>query len=277
MVKSQHITRLLLCISNLLHVKAFSSALPPAPQPTLPRNAEDVVRQAAKSISKAYLQDGKNLQSIRLPLSESMYSNSEEGFVADRAIGWQGGPQETYRYLSPMVSSLLKQIKMTDNTGGLAVKVSEQLLLDFDGSALQTSEHPAGALYDIQAILQPNTDWYYIKTIESIEKQFSNTEGKAKRLFLIINPAWRDKSSWGFFGAKKAQELILDRYETTYAVDQFIVRGRKVSLLKCYSDDWILFVDNDQDPAVPAERVAMFSVRPDYKDIDAALIEHLRS
>jgi hypothetical protein len=206
-----------------------------------------------------------------------MYSNSEEGFVADRAIGWQGGPQETYRYLSPMVSSLLKQIKMTDNTGGLAVKVSEQLLLDFDGSALQTSEHPAGALYDIQAILQPNTDWYYIKTIESIEKQFSNTEGKAKRLFLIINPAWRDKSSWGFFGAKKAQELILDRYETTYAVDQFIVRGRKVSLLKCYSDDWILFVDNDQDPAVPAERVAMFSVRPDYKDIDAALIEHLRS
>lgn len=277
MVKSQHITRLLLCISNLLHVKAFSSALPPAPQPTLPRNAEDVVRQAAKSISKAYLQDGKNLQSIRLPLSESMYSNSEEGFVADRAIGWQGGPQETYRYLSPMVSSLLKQIKMTDNTGGLAVKVSEQLLLDFDGSALQTSEHPAGALYDIQAILQPNTDWYYIKTIESIEKQFSNTEGKAKRLFLIINPAWRDKSSWGFFGAKKAQELILDRYETTYAVDQFTVRGRKVSLLKCYSDDWILFVDNDQDPAVPAERVAMFSVRPDYKDIDAALIEHLRS
>jgi hypothetical protein len=277
MVKSQHITRLLLCISNLLHVKAFSSALPPAPQPTLPRNAEDVVRQAAKSISKAYLQDGKNLQSIRLPLSESMYSNSEEGFVADRAIGWQGGPQETYRYLSPMVSSLLKQIKMTDNTGGLAVKVSEQLLLDFDGSALQTSEHPAGALYDIQALLQPNTDWYYIKTIESIEKQFSNTEGKAKRLFLIINPAWRDKSSWGFFGAKKAQELILDRYETTYAVDQFIVRGRKVSLLKCYSDDWILFVDNDQDPAVPAERVAMFSVRPDYKDIDAALIEHLRS
>jgi len=277
MVKSQHITRLLLCISNLLHVKSFSSALPPAPQPTLPRNAEDVVRQAAKSISKAYLQDGKNLQSIRLPLSESMYSNSEEGFVADRAIGWQGGPQETYRYLSPMVSSLLKQIKMTDNTGGLAVKVSEQLLLDFDGSALQTSEHPAGALYDIQAILQPNTDWYYIKTIESIEKQFSNTEGKAKRLFLIINPAWRDKSSWGFFGAKKAQELILDRYETTYAVDQFIVRGRKVSLLKCYSDDWILFVGDDQDPAVPAERVAMFSVRPDYKDIDAALIEHLRS
>lgn len=225
----------------------------------------------------AYLEDGANLQSIRLPLSESMYANTEEGFVADRAIGWQGGPQETFRYLSPMVSNLLKRIKMTDNTGGLAVKVSEQMLLDFDGSSLQTSEHPAGALYDIQALLQPNTDGYYTKTIETIEQQFSNAEGKPKRLFLLINPAWRDKSSWGFFGAKKAQSLILDRYETTYAVDQFVVRGRQVSLLKCYSNDWAVFVKNGEDTTMPAERVATFPDRPEYKDIDAALVKHLNS
>ncbi|KAL3782521.1 hypothetical protein ACHAWO_005296 [Cyclotella atomus] len=194
-MKTLLLIHLFVSIHAQIQAAAFSSEL------ILPRNSEDIVRQAAKYISTAY-QNGQNLQSIRLPLSESMYSDTEEGFVADRAIGWQGGPQETLRYLSPMASSLLKQIKMTDNTGGLAVKVSEQSLLDFDGSTLQTSEHPAGAVYDIQALLQPNTDGYYLKTIESIEEQFSNTEGKAKRLFLLVNPAWRDKSSWGFFGSK---------------------------------------------------------------------------
>merc|ERR1712127_492578 len=115
------------------------------------------------------------------------------------------------------------------------------------------------------------TDGYYLKTIEAIEDQFSNTEGKAKRLFLLVNPAWRDKSSWGFFGGKKAQELILDRYETTYALDQFIVKGRKVSLLKCWSEDWVLFVGSETDPSLPPSAVASFCDRPEYKDIEVAL------
>lgn len=183
---------------------------------------------------------------------------------------------ETYRYLSPMVYNLLPRIRTANNTAGLNVKVNEQILLDFDGSSLQTSEHPAGALYDIQALLQPNTDGYYIKTIEAIEDQFCNTNkiDKPNRLFLLVNPAWRDKSSWGIFGAKKAQELILDRYETTYAVDQFIVRGRQISLLKCWSSDWGLYANNDgdgKDKFMPAELIASYATRPEYKDIDAAL------
>lgn len=251
---------------------AFSSR--PSP-PLLPTNPDDVIRQAAISISKAYVQDGINLQTIRLPLSESIYGDKEEGFVADRAIGWQGGPQETIRYLSPLVSNLLKKVTMTDNTGGLAVKVTEQTLLDFDGSALQTSEHPAGPLYDIQAILQPNTDGYYLKTIEAIQQQFSNSDGKPERLFLLVNPAWRDRSSWGFFGGKKAEELILKRYETTYAIDQFVVRGRRVSLLKCWSEDWVVYVGDRDDPSLPAQIVATFPDRPEYKEIDAALLKHI--
>lgn len=197
-----------------------------------------------------------------------MYRDKEEGFVADRAIGWQGGPQETIRYLSPLVQNILKSIKMTDkNMGGLPVKVLEQILLDFDGSTLQTSEHPTGPLYDIQAILQPNTDGYYLKTIQQIEDQFSNTEGKAKRLFLLVNPAWRDQQSFGIFDGKKAQELILDRYPTTYAVDQFIVRGRRVSLLKRWSEDWAMFIGPSS-----AEMVATFKHRPEYEEIDEIVI-----
>lgn len=271
----------LLPLFNSYAAAFSSSSQPPLPPPPasllpLPTNPDDVIRQAANSISKAFIEDGINLQTIRLPLSESIYGDKEEGFVADRAIGWQGGPQETYRYLSPMVSKLLQTIKMTGNAGGLVAKVSEQVLLDFDGSSLQTSEHPAGPLYDVQALLQPNTDAYYTKTIETIQEQFSNTDGKTKRLFLLVNPAWRDRSSWGFFGGKKAQELILDRCETTYAVDQFVVRGKKISLLKCWSDDWVLFVKNDQDPSMPAERMATFASRPEYKDIDEVLLTHAK-
>ncbi len=260
-------------------VSAFSSsALPPQqkqPLPkNLPRSPDDVVRQAANSITKAY-ECGIYLQTIRLPLSEAIYGDKEEGFVADRAIGWQGGPSETYRYLSPMVSNLLPRISTSNNTAGLAIKVTEQILLDYDGSSLQTSEHPAGALYDIQALLQPNTDGYYIKTIQTIEEQFCNTNkpDKPNRLFLLVNPAWRDKSSFGFFGAaKKAQEMILDRYETTYAIDQFIVRGKQISLLKCWYSDWGLYVSKDEkDKSVPAELIASYVTRPEYKDIDATL------
>jgi hypothetical protein len=272
---------LLLAVASLLqsfpsHVAAFSSQQQPLPN-NLPNNPDDVIRQAAISITNAY-ESGVYLQTIRLPLSQAIYGNKEEGFVADRAIGWQGGPMETYRYLSPMVYNLLPRIRTANNTAGLNVKVNEQILLDFDGSSLQTSEHPAGALYDIQALLQPNTDGYYIKTIEAIEEQFCNTNkmDKPNRLFLLVNPAWRDKSSWGIFGAKKAQELILDRYETTYAVDQFIVRGRQISLLKCWSSDWGLYavVNNDGDgkgKSMPAELIASYAARPEYKDIDAAL------
>ena len=62
-----------------------SSALPPQqkqPLPkNLPRSPNDVVRQAANSITKAY-ECGIYLQTIRLPLSEAIYGDKEEGFVA---------------------------------------------------------------------------------------------------------------------------------------------------------------------------------------------------
>ena len=258
------------------YVTAFSSSSSSFTQtPILPSNPSDLIKQASAAISKAYLEDEINLQTIRLPLTEAMYSDKEEGFVADRAIGWQGGPQETIRYLSPLVQNILKSIKMTNNNmGGLPVKVSEQILLDFDGSTLQTSEHPTGPLYDIQAILQPNTDGYYLKTIQQIEEQFSNTKGKEKRLFLLVNPAWRGKQSFGIFGGKKAQEQILDRYSTTYAVDQFIVRGRKVSLLKCWSQDWAMFIGNEDDTS-SSEMVATFKHRPEYTEIDKIVIARM--
>ena len=206
-------------------------ALSAASVELFPSSQSSVVKQAAASITRAY-QDGKiNKQTVRLPLSDAMYSDKEEGFVATRAIGWQGGPQETIRFLAP--------ISTIDN--------------------------------------------YYLDTIQKIEEQFSDTPGKkAKRLFLLVNPAWRDKSSWGFFGGLRAQELILDRYETTYAVDEFIVANERVGLLKCWPNDWAVYIatrEKKNDPTnmeVMSSLIATFEERPEYKQIEKALQTYRR-
>mmetsp|Transcript_16659 Transcript_16659/g.24629 ORF Transcript_16659/g.24629 Transcript_16659/m.24629 type:complete len:276 (+) Transcript_16659:68-895(+) len=245
------------------------------PLHALPTGGLSLTRQAASSIASAF-QDGINRQIVKLPLSESMYSNKEEGFVADRAIGWQGGPQETYRFLVPLATELLKELscRMVEESGGLVAKVNQQILLDFDGSALLTSEHPLGAVHDVQAMIQPNTDDYYLKTISKIEEQFSDTKGKSKRLFLIVNPAWKDKSSWGFFGAAKAQKIIFDRYETTFAIDQFVVRGQKLSLLRTWDQEWVVFLTPMPYESIKEgpKVIGTFTERPTYSEIDALLV-----
>lgn len=244
--------------------------------PVFPNSPAAIVKEAAKAISHAFLEDSIHRQIVRLPLSEAMYSEKEESFVADRAVGWQGGPQETYRYLSPMASQMLRMTKTTrENTGDIPPRIKEQCLLGFDGSSLLTAECAIGPLGDAQALLQPNTDSYYLKTISMIEEQFSDTPGKQKRLFLLVNPAWRDASSFGIFGSQKAQTKILDRYETTFAIDQFIVRGQKLSLLRSWPHDWNLFWAPLEKSSLP-QFIGSFSKRPEYSEMDDLLKQAMK-
>ena len=253
---------------------------------TLPSGPEAVVNQAADAVRRAYSSSGLNHQVVQLPLSEAIYGEREEGFVADRAIGWQGGPQETYRFLQPLAIDLLKRID--PQTGGLPPRVSEQVLLEFDGSSLLTSESAAGPLNDVQAILQANTDKYYLDIIQRVEEQFSDLAGKPQRLLLLLNPAWRDRSSWGFFDGAAAQALIFDRYETTYALSQFVIRGEKLSLLKSHGHPWHVFLtvlgeeetteestrlDARIDGGGQARLLGTFDTRPEYRALDEMVRE----
>ena len=241
-----------------------------------------------------------------------MYSDKEEGFVADRAIGWQGGPQETIRYLAPLATDVLRstcsmilpnnndddddndnetkqpqQQQQQDN--GLVARVQEQTLLEFDGSALLTAENPIGPLYDVQAVLQPNTDDYYVKTIQRIEDCFSDEPGKSQRLFVLANPAWRNKNSFGYFGAaQRAQRQILDRYPVTFALDEFVVRGQRVGLLKVWPHGWGVYLasmpyerkddkDGGRSESLNPKPLGTFSERPKYDDIDRLVLEALDS
>jgi len=256
---------------------------------TLPSGPEQVVNQAAAAVRRACSVSGLNHQCVSLPLSEAIYGEREEGFVADRAIGWQGGPQETYRFLQPLAIDLLKRVD--NQTGGLPPRVSEQPLLEFDGSSLLTSESAAGPLGDVQAILQPNADRYYLNVIQKVEEQFSDIAGKPQRLLLLVNPAWRDRSSFGFFDGAAAQQLIFDRYETSYSLSQFVIRGEKLSLLKSHGEPWHVFLtvlgeeetteeSSRQDARIDgggqARLLGTFDERPDYKTLDAMVRESQR-
>lgn len=212
-------------------------------------------------------------------LYSACFSTSELTFgFRIHVKGWQGGPQETYRFLSPMVGDLLRQISANSdsNNSGLAPKVQEEILLDFDGSSLINAQSPLGPLDDSLALLQANVDDYYVKLISRMEEDFSDTPDKAKRLFLLINPAWRDSSSWGFFNAKRAQRDILDRYETTFALDQFIVKGNKISLFKSWPSEWCVYWtpltqsknNEDFDPKL----LGTFPNRPAYSEVETLVV-----
>ncbi len=56
------------------------------------------------------------------------------------------------------------------------------------------------------------------------------------------------------------------------------MRGRQISLLKCWSSDLGLYTamnnsdgNGNKDEALPAELIASYATRPEYKDIDAVL------
>ena len=248
---------------------------------SLPSGPGAVASQAADAVRRAFLEDGLNHQVVRLPLSEAIYGEREEGFVADRAIGWQGGPRETYRYLQPLAMAFLKRVD--SNTGGLPPRLGEQALLDFDGSSILTSESAGGPLDDVQAILQANTDKYYLDIISRVEEEFSDITGKPQRLLLLINPAWRDRGSWGFFDGAAAQRLVFDRYEVTYELAQFVIRGKKLSLLKAYGHPWHVYLtvlgeeetteaatrlDARIDGGAQAKLLGTFEQRPEYRALD---------
>ena len=260
--------------------------------PILPSTPDQIARAAASAVHAAW-RDGIYRQSIKLPLSEPMYGSKEEGFVADRAIGWQGGPQETLRYLTPLTMQVLQRLAPQQaDTAGLAPRIQQQFLLDFDGSCLLTSEHPAGALYDVQAVLQPNTDDYYGTTIANIETQATD-----RRLVVLVNPAWRDRTSWGFFQRQEAQRLILDRFVTSFALDEFVVRGNRISRWFQYGGDhsslhpcqqehapWRIYraplpysnkKGKDKTTAV-AEYLGSFDEKPEYAQLDQLLLLEMK-
>eukprot|EP00978_Attheya_sp_CCMP212_P039113 scaffold200407_cov49-Attheya_sp.AAC.5 len=140
------------------------------------------------------------------------------------------------------VRAIVEPNDETDAKAGYRPKVKAQDIWDFDGSALVTAEAPSGAANDVQALVFPNTDDKYSKDIAKLD------EGMKERLFLLVNPFWRNLESWGFNilapNAKKlAQSAIFDKgFNETYCLLQRSVQGEDCVALKAYPYDWQLYV-----------------------------------
>ena len=221
----------------------------------VPSTPDDMVRQASRSVERAF-QDGITRQTVRFALiREDQYVNSDMN-------EWPGGAQQMAREAGkPLTRELLRLVRAPTkdlddkNLESLRLPptIVEQDIWDFDGSALFTAEAKAGANGDIQAMLFPNTDSKYTKDIEAID------QAMGKRLFLLVNPFWRNLESWGINilapGAKKkAQEVIFNRgYDETYSLLRFSCRGEECVALKAYPYDWQLYAYREDDDMVQME------------------------
>jgi hypothetical protein len=170
----------------------------------IPDTFDDMVRQAARAVERAF-EDGKTRQTVRFNLIGEESNALEEN-------EWPGGTQQMYREAAkPLTTALLREVRaptkvIESEQKRLVPNIIEQDIWDFDGSALHTAEASEGASGDVQALVFPNTDIKYIRDIDKI----ANAMGP--RLFLLVNPFWRNVESWSFNllapGAKdKAQKV----------------------------------------------------------------------
>lgn len=199
----------------------------------VPMTRDDMVAQAARSVERAY-RDGLTRQTVRFFLLE-------DGDSFTGSNQWPGGAQQMYREAAkPLTRELLRSIRVSSDQI-LSPVVKDQDIWDFDGSALHSAEAQEGAKLDVQALVFPNTDVKYINDIEKIDQDTGD------RLFLLVNPFWRNIDSWGINllapGAKKkAHKVIFDRgYDETYVCLRFSCRGEECVAIKAYPYDWQIF------------------------------------
>ena len=223
----------------------------------LPSTADDMIRQSSQAIERAF-NDGITRQTVRLALINPDETGENEQFVSDEENLFPGGAKQMYREAGKPLTDLLLRSIYAPTTDQAEVesraqhhrvppKVTSQDIWDFDGSAIHTAEAAFGPKGDVQALVFPNTDVKYINDIDKI----SNAMGP--RLFLLINPFWRNVDSWGMNilapGAKKkAQSVIFDNgYDETYILLRYMVRGEKCAAIKAYPYDWQLFAYIEED------------------------------
>lgn len=213
----------------------------------VPNTVDDMVRQAARAVERAF-QDGITRQTVRFNLVAEDQAATEEN-------EWPGGARQIYREAGkPLTDALLRETRAPTKRVDerveerrLAPTTKSQDIWDFDGSALHTAEAAEGPSADIQALVFANTDTKYLDDISKI------SDAMGSRLFLLVNPFWRNVDSWSFNilapGAKrKAQEVVFDQgFDETYSLMVFQVRGENCVAVKAYPYDWQLFAFREDD------------------------------
>lgn len=213
----------------------------------VPETPDDQIWQAKAAVERAFAA-GITRQIVRFALVPADETLNQE----DRQ--WPGGAQQMYREgAGPLTRELLKQVRAptkekAEQDQALTKQpiVNSQDIWDFDGSAMITAQADS-ASGDVQAMVQPNTDNRYTNDIVTTDQAMGD------RLFMLVNPFWRDIDSWGFNilapGAKeKATAAIFDRgFTETYSVLQKSVRMEDCVAVKAYPYDWQLYAYAEYD------------------------------
>lgn len=209
----------------------------------VPDDSQSMVQQAASAIERAF-KDGKVRQTVRFALL------TEDEEMSGEQNEWPGGAKQMFREAGcPLTEALLREVYVgASGQSSLPSTITTKDVWDFDGSAIckATSENSES---DVTALIFPNTDAKYLKDIDTISKDVG-----PDRLFLLINPFWRNVDSFGFNilqpnGKKRAQEVVFDNgYDVTYAVLRFSARGEDCVAVKAYPYDWQMYAYRE-DPS----------------------------
>ena len=209
----------------------------------VPDDSQSMVQQAASAIERAF-KDGKVRQTVRFALL------TEDEEMSGEQNEWPGGAKQMFREAGcPLTEALLREVYVgASGQSSVSSTITTKDVWDFDGSAIckATSENSES---DVTALIFPNTDAKYLKDIDNISKDVG-----PDRLFLLINPFWRNVDSFGFNilqpnGKKRAQEVVFDNgYDVTYAVLRISARGEDCVAVKAYPYDWQMYAYRE-DPS----------------------------
>jgi hypothetical protein len=241
----------------------------------LPITKEQMIAAAAESVKRAQA-EGVSNQRLRVLLP----SPRIPGLLIAPDETWEGGIMQLYQACSPLTRDLVRALSFS--AGGVAPRLKEQRLdrSGVDGEGLWTSEC-VSASDDVSALVQPSSE--QLKNIEAVCQSASG------RLVLMINPQYRDSddtmdflagkgglfgSMANFLGGKAKFVGALDElgFQTTFALEAYVIRGSELKYLKTWGSDWKIYITDDEgQPLFLGES----TTRPDYNRIDDLLEKNL--
>jgi len=264
---------------------------------SVPLSFNEMCKEVASAMSDSYNEYGMTRQIVRvlLPRDPSnaqlgmlyendaiLSSNSRFGNVSlvppDET--WQGGIMQLYRAATPTCCEILREFSPTPS--GLPPKLLEDRSVDesgVDGIGLWMTEN-VDPKEDVSCFVQPSQE-----SIDYIERVSNQAKG---RLVMLMNPQWRSvddaldatSKTEGFFGmlasslggkGNSLRRLDALDYNSVYAIEGYICKGRDIRLIKRFDSNWRVFVaDSDGDNYKP---VGTSVERPTYQECDKMLDE----
>lgn len=204
----------------------------------MPANSERIAQEARAAVQRAWKAGIKRQRlDLLLPL-----------IGATDLDDWPGGVRQQFKAVLPMVESMLAGLKSVPGLEGpLSGEIWDQgdAVGAWTGKAMNVIVFPTG---DIMSRM--------IKMVEQ----------NPDSLVILVNPQWALSqqviSDFGVFGRNKA-EAFLSKFEDTYCLKSYTIRGDSIRVLRCYPGQWQVHLVN---PATGEDSyICSMEERPSYK------------